>query len=121
MKKLTKIYKDMEIFPESASFDEFVRGFNISDVIYDYIDAGNGKEYSDEKIKSRSPIIGQYPVSADFVKQISDMIWRTSIVSVFSLAVRQIMGTPVYSGRSSRMRRSVGGSLFSQGPPLPTN
>ena len=51
MKGLAKTYKDAEILPQLASLDEFVRGFNMGDPMCDYIDAGNGKECSDEKIK----------------------------------------------------------------------
>ncbi|KAI4636882.1 hypothetical protein J4E93_010898 [Alternaria ventricosa] len=52
MKGLAKTYKDAEIVPQVASFDEFVRGFNMGDPMCDYVDAGNGKECSDEKIKA---------------------------------------------------------------------
>ena len=51
VKGLAKTYKEMEILPESASFDHFIRGFNMGDVMCDYVDAGDGKECSDEKIK----------------------------------------------------------------------
>ncbi|KAI4923545.1 hypothetical protein J4E85_008584 [Alternaria conjuncta] len=52
MKGLAKTYKDAEVLPQLASFDEFVRGFNMGDPMCDYVDAGNGKECSDEKIKA---------------------------------------------------------------------
>ncbi|KAI4619124.1 uncharacterized protein J4E87_007711 [Alternaria ethzedia] len=52
MKGLAKTYKDAEILPQLASLDEFVRGFNMGDPMCDYVDAGNGKECSDEKIKA---------------------------------------------------------------------
>ena len=51
MKGLAKTYKDAEVLPQLASFDEFVRGFNMGDSMCDYVDAGNGKECSDEKMK----------------------------------------------------------------------
>jgi hypothetical protein len=51
VKGLAKTYKDMEIVPQSGSFEDFVRGFNMGDSMCDYVDAGNGKECSDEKIK----------------------------------------------------------------------
>ncbi|KAF2439738.1 hypothetical protein P171DRAFT_457605 [Karstenula rhodostoma CBS 690.94] len=41
MKGLAKTYKDMDILPESASLDDFVRGFNMGDAMCDYVDAGN--------------------------------------------------------------------------------
>jgi hypothetical protein len=50
VKGLTKTYKEMELLSETT-FDEFVRGFNMGDAMCDYIDAGNGKECSDEKVK----------------------------------------------------------------------
>ncbi|KAK7423241.1 hypothetical protein QQZ08_009137 [Neonectria magnoliae] len=43
-----------EFLPESLSLDDFVRGFNMGDAMCDYIDAGNGKECSDEKVKDDS-------------------------------------------------------------------
>ncbi|KAI5460831.1 hypothetical protein BGZ63DRAFT_358947 [Mariannaea sp. PMI_226] len=51
VKGLVKKYKEMEVLTETT-FDEFVRGFNIGDVMCDYVDAGNGKECSDEKVKA---------------------------------------------------------------------
>ena len=54
MKGLAKTYKDAEVLPQVASFDDFVRGFNMGDPMCDYVDAGNGKECSDEKIKGES-------------------------------------------------------------------
>lgn len=40
----------MEILLEVNSMSEFVRGFNMVDNLFDYIDASNGKECSDQKI-----------------------------------------------------------------------
>lgn len=74
VKGLAKTYKEIGILPQSESFDEFVRGFNMGDAMCDYVDAGNGKECSDEKVKGRPPTVGQCSVSADFAKRISDMI-----------------------------------------------
>jgi hypothetical protein len=54
MKGLAKTYRDMDILSESAPLDDFVRGFNMGDPMCDYVDAGNGKECSDEKVKGRS-------------------------------------------------------------------
>jgi hypothetical protein len=51
LKGLAKTYKETEILPPSAWFEDFVRGFNMGDPMCDYVDAGNGKECSDEKIK----------------------------------------------------------------------
>jgi len=52
VKGLVKTYKEMEVLSE-PTFDEFVRGFNMGDAMCDYIDAGNGKECSDEKVKGK--------------------------------------------------------------------
>lgn len=51
VKGLAKTYRDLDILHEPDSFDEFVRGFNMGDVRCDYIDAGNGKECADVKLK----------------------------------------------------------------------
>lgn len=50
LKGLANTYKEMEVLPEGA-LDQFVRGFNMADAMCDYIDAGNGKECADEKVK----------------------------------------------------------------------
>jgi hypothetical protein len=124
VKGLAKTYKEMEILSQSASLDEFIRGFNMGDAMCDYVDAGNGKECSDEKIKGRSSgylLLDSDPSGADLPKRLSGMTWRTSTASEFSSAARPTTGTPVCSDRSARMRRSVGRSPFSKGPPLPTN
>jgi hypothetical protein len=53
MQGLTKTYKEMGFLPQSTTFEEFVRGFNMGDVMCDYVDAGNGKECSDAKVKGK--------------------------------------------------------------------
>ncbi|KAK3337556.1 hypothetical protein B0T19DRAFT_413070 [Cercophora scortea] len=52
MRGLAKTYKEMDILPDVASLDEFVRGFNMGDALCDFVEAGNGKECSDEKVKA---------------------------------------------------------------------
>ncbi|KAK3934709.1 hypothetical protein QBC46DRAFT_399126 [Diplogelasinospora grovesii] len=53
VKGLAKTYKGADVLSEgSTSFDEFIRGFNMSDPMCDYIDSGNGKECADVKIKA---------------------------------------------------------------------
>ncbi|KIW28928.1 uncharacterized protein PV07_04780 [Cladophialophora immunda] len=52
VKGLAKTYKEKEILAESTSLDEFIRGFNMGDAMCDFVDAGNGKECSDEKVKA---------------------------------------------------------------------
>jgi hypothetical protein len=100
----------MEILPESSSFSEFVRGFNMSEAMCDYVDAGNGKECADEKVKGNPISIKDYFTSADLTKRIFDSIWPTSTARKFFSVVQLIMGTPVFLGRSSMMRQSVNGS-----------
>ena len=51
VKGLAKTYKEMEILPEFASFDDFIRGFNMGNVMCDYGDAGNGKDIQTRKSK----------------------------------------------------------------------
>jgi hypothetical protein len=53
LKGMTKTYKEMENMAGSPPFDEFVRGFNMGGLMCDYVDAGNGKECTDEKVKGR--------------------------------------------------------------------
>lgn len=50
LRGLSKKYR--ELMPDSASFEEFVRGFNTVHPMCDFIDAGCGKECADEKIKA---------------------------------------------------------------------
>lgn len=50
LKGLSKKYR--ELLPESASFEDFVRGYNTVHPTCDFIDAGCGKECADEKIKA---------------------------------------------------------------------
>ncbi|KAH7021582.1 uncharacterized protein B0I36DRAFT_394271 [Microdochium trichocladiopsis] len=51
VKGLAKTYKVVEVLSE-ATFDDFVRGFNMGDPLCDYIDAGNGKECADAKVRA---------------------------------------------------------------------
>lgn len=58
-KGLARVYKEMDSPLHDVPIDEFVRGFNMADDVCDYIDAGNGKECSDEKVKGNllSPLL----------------------------------------------------------------
>lgn len=56
MQGLAKTYEEMGVLPHSAMFKDFVRGFNMGDTMCDYVDAGNGKECSDEKVKGMQAI-----------------------------------------------------------------
>lgn len=53
LRGLSKKYR--ELMPDSASFEDFVRGFNTVHPMCDFIDAGCGKECADEKIKGKLP------------------------------------------------------------------
>ncbi|KAH7109286.1 C-x8-C-x5-C-x3-H type zinc finger protein-like protein [Dendryphion nanum] len=48
---LSKAYKDFDILSTQFGMEEFVRGFNMADPLCDFVDAGSGKECSDEKIR----------------------------------------------------------------------
>jgi hypothetical protein len=53
-KGLAKTYVDTKIIKSSTEMDEFIRGFNMEDPLCDFIDAGTGKECSDEKLRGLS-------------------------------------------------------------------
>ena len=120
---LAKTYKEMEILPDSASLNEFIRGFNMGDVMCNYVDAGDGKECADEKVKGMSTTcsLGEIFDNADFAKRLYDMTWRMSTICRFSLAVRPTAGTLVCLGHSPRIRHSVAVSLFLRVPHSPAN
>jgi len=48
---LSMIYRESKIAPESTTID-FIRGFNMGHALCDFVDAGNGKECADEKVKA---------------------------------------------------------------------
>lgn len=47
---LSMIYRESNIAPESTTIN-FIRGFNMGHALCDFVDAGNGKECADEKVK----------------------------------------------------------------------
>lgn len=51
MKGLCRLYCDAKILDQREDFENFVRAFNMSHPSCDFIDAGNGKECSDDKIR----------------------------------------------------------------------
>jgi hypothetical protein len=84
---LSKTYTVHGILSE-PTFVEFIRGFNMGETMCDYVDAGTGKECSDEKVKGKrlsghssrtvltvhrtcSSISGKRALSAD-------LLWRHS-------------------------------------------
>ena len=52
---LTKAYTDATIIQQREDLDRFIRGFNMGHALTNYIDAGNGKECSDTKIRGLFP------------------------------------------------------------------
>lgn len=57
MKGLGKIYYDAKILEQREQFDRFARAFNMGHPLCDFVDAGNGKECSDDKIRGMSLLI----------------------------------------------------------------
>ena len=60
---LERVYKETNTLPHSASFWDFIRGFNKGDPMFDYVDAGTGKECSDEKVKGEKIVSGRVLVA----------------------------------------------------------
>ncbi|KAJ0370075.1 hypothetical protein COL26b_010178 [Colletotrichum chrysophilum] len=54
LKGLAKVYHDTQILKNVETLNDFVRGFNRGSYLCDFVDAGNGKECADEKVKARS-------------------------------------------------------------------
>ena len=97
LKGLSKTYKEMGLLSDGV-FEDFVRGFNMGDVMCDYIDAGNGKECSDEKVKGQSACViylAQHD-DANAAKGISGSISPMYIVSGYILGAPPTMATLVY-------------------------
>ncbi|KAL8698943.1 MAG: hypothetical protein Q9201_006289 [Fulgogasparrea decipioides] len=53
MKGLSKLYCDADILDQREQFETFARAFNMNHPLCDYVDAGNGKECSDDKIRGK--------------------------------------------------------------------
>ena len=56
VKGLFKTYRDHSICSERKCLDDFIRGFNMADPLFDFVDAGSGKECADAKLKSTWPL-----------------------------------------------------------------
>jgi len=54
LRGLSKTYAEKGILPNTASFSEFVLGFNKAHPLCDFIDAGNHKEAADTKLKGET-------------------------------------------------------------------
>jgi hypothetical protein len=48
---LSKAYRDANIITADDGLVNFIRGFNMENVLCDFVDAGSGKECSDVKLK----------------------------------------------------------------------
>ncbi|WDK21143.1 hypothetical protein CGRA01v4_12432 [Colletotrichum graminicola] len=51
MQGLAKTYTEMGTIRDPGVLSEFVRGFNMTNAMCEFVDAGNGKECADEKMK----------------------------------------------------------------------
>lgn len=54
LRGLAKAYVDTGVLGDRDDLEQFVRGFNMGDQLCDFVDAGNGKECADEKVKGKS-------------------------------------------------------------------
>ncbi len=102
VKGLAKAYRESEILSETT-FVDFVRGFNMGNTMCDYIDAGNGKECSDEKVKGdlHSAWSAQ-PSDPNFWKQCSGIIWPMYTASKFFSVAPPTTDMPAFSLRILR-------------------
>jgi hypothetical protein len=53
MRGLGTTYGGISVVSNLSDWYAFVSGFNMVDPMFDYLDAGSGKECADDKIKSR--------------------------------------------------------------------
>ena len=51
--KLANALVDHGIIDSTATFDNFISGFNKSNALFNFVDAGSGKEGADHKIKGQ--------------------------------------------------------------------
>jgi hypothetical protein len=116
MKGLTKTYKEMDLLPQSTTFEEFVRGFNMGDVMCDYVDAGNGKECSDAKVKGKRIYAETQHASAYYTQQCFSATIRTSTVGGSCSAGLLTTVMLDCSGHYPRMRLPASESLSSRDP-----
>jgi hypothetical protein len=114
MKGLTKTYKEMDFLPQSTTFEEFVRGFNMGDVMCDYVDAGNGKECSDAKVKGKRIYAETQHSSAYCTQQCFSATMRMFTVGGSCSAGPLTTVMLDCSGHYPRMRLPASESLSSQ-------
>lgn len=60
MKGLASTYYHSKILDSTADLDAFVRGFNMGHPMGDFVDAGDGKECADSKLKGKLTSYGPY-------------------------------------------------------------
>ena len=63
LKGLGRTYSDAGLIQHPAEIMEFVRGFNMAHALDDFIDAGDGKECADEKVRGRQ-LVAENPGTA---------------------------------------------------------
>lgn len=51
---LAKTYQEAKTISKDGTLSSFIQGFNMEDVLCDFVDAGDGKECSDVKIRGKS-------------------------------------------------------------------
>lgn len=56
VEELATTYSETGLLTHAAMFGEFVRGFNVGDVMCDYLDVGSEMGRSDEKIQGTATI-----------------------------------------------------------------
>lgn len=61
-KGLASAYSHNKIIGNADDFDMFVRGFNMGHPMCDFVDAGDGKECADSKLKGTSPKFMEYEI-----------------------------------------------------------
>ena len=51
---LAKVYRATGTIDQTSDFELFVRGFNKAYPLFDFVDAGDGKECADEKVRRKN-------------------------------------------------------------------
>lgn len=64
LKGLTKPYLEANIIHQQDDLERFIRGFNMSYPLFSIIDAGNGKECADSKLRGMCKIVLIFVVAA---------------------------------------------------------
>jgi hypothetical protein len=67
---LSKAYREAGFLQTNAVFEAFVNGFNKEDALCDFVNAGDGKECADEKIKGEHEITTGKPCNTDRIPKL---------------------------------------------------